>query len=104
MNTAADTRLFELVVYLVSCARLSLEEPEIYGSFRLVEGAVRLIDAAGEWGLAPDDVLVRARESIEREKLRMIDDQDGYRAWLDGLLRELVTEASRRNLKDPAQA
>ncbi len=102
MNERADPRLLEFVVYLVSCARLSLEEPEIYGSFRLVEGAARILDIAGELGLAVDNVLCSARESIEREKLRMIDDHEGYRAWLDELLRDLVTEASRQNLADTA--
>lgn len=36
---------FELAVYLVSSARLSLEEPVVYGSFRLVEAILRVIDA-----------------------------------------------------------
>jgi hypothetical protein len=99
-----DQPLFELVLYLVSCARLSLDEPVIYGSFRLVEAAVRLIDAAGAWGLDRDQVLERVRASIEEEKLRMIDDPTGYRAWLDRLLHELAGEAARRNLELPPNA
>jgi hypothetical protein len=89
-------RLFDLVLYLVSCARLSLDEPVIYGSFRLVEGASRLID--GETG---DPFLLRCREEIEAEKLKMIDDPDGYRVFLDRLLREVAAEATRRNLELP---
>jgi Family of unknown function (DUF6092) len=93
-----EALLFELVLYLVSCARLSLDEPQIYGSFRLVEAAVRLVDAAGTWGMERDEVLERVRASIEEEKLRMIDDHAGYRAWLDRLLRDLAEEAVARNL------
>ena len=46
IETRPEDRLFELVAYLVSCARLSLDEPQIYGSFRLVEAVVRLVEAA----------------------------------------------------------
>jgi hypothetical protein len=91
--------LFELILYLVSCARLSLDEPPIYGSFRLVEGASRLIEAAARGAdFAPDRLLLECREAIEREKLKVIDDRDGYREWLDGLLQQMAAEATRRNL------
>jgi hypothetical protein len=96
----AEEEIFALALYLISCARLALEEPVIYGSFRLVEGASRLIETAPRLGAEPDDFLTRCREEIEREKVRMIDDADGYRDWLDGLLRQVVAEAARRNLAD----
>ena len=99
MTESRERLLFELVLYLVSCARLSLDEPQIYGSFRLIEAAVRLVDAAGAWGFDRDQVLERVRASIEEEKLRMIDDHTGYRAWLDRLLHELASEAAHRNLE-----
>jgi uncharacterized protein DUF6092 len=92
-----NDRLFDLVVYLVSCSRLSLDEPVIYGSFRLLEGASRLID-----GETDDAFLLRCREEIEAEKLKMIDDPDGYREFLDRLLREVAAEATRRNLEMPS--
>jgi hypothetical protein len=94
--------LFEYVLYLVSCARLSLDEPPIYGSFRLIEGASRLIDEAPQWGLKVDETLRRVRESIEQHKLLMIDEQPAYRQWLDEVLGELAGEATERNLR-PAE-
>lgn len=93
--------VFALVLYLVSCARLSLDEPVVYGSFRLIEGAARLIEDAPLFGAGEDDFLRRCREEIEREKIRMIDDASGYRAWLDDLLRRVAAEATRRNLAGP---
>lgn len=98
-ETGREDKLFELVVYLVSCARLSLDEPQIYGSFRLIEGVSRLVEVASELGLEVDDEVIAARDSIEREKLRMIDDHEGYRAWLDTLLAEVAAEAARRNVR-----
>jgi hypothetical protein len=88
--------LFELVVYLVSCSRLSLEEPTIYGSFRLIEGAARVIEALDPDG--SDEYLARTRSLIEQNKLLMIDRQDEYRHWLDELLRQIVAEAKVRQV------
>lgn len=98
METGRENRLFELVAYLVSCSRLSLDEPPIYGSFRLIEAVGRLVDAADALGIPVDREIRDAREQIEGNKLLMIDDHDGYRAWLDGLLAEIAAEATRRNL------
>jgi hypothetical protein len=104
IETAPEHRLFELVAYLVSCARLSLDEPPIYGSFRLVEGVVRLVEAAQAIGIAVDEEIIAVRDSVNREKLRMIDDHEGYRAWLDELLAKVAAEAARRNLEQaPAE-
>jgi hypothetical protein len=101
-ETPPEDRLFELVTYCVACARLSLDEPPIYGSFRLVEAVGRLVEVARALGLTVDDEVVAVRESIDREKLRMIDDHEGYRRWLDELLARVATEAARRNLEQPA--
>ncbi len=96
-----EQEFFEFVVYLVSCARLTLDEPPVYGSFRLVEGASRLIEAARGWGIEVDEVLARTRESIEQGKLLMIDEHEAYERWLTDLLGELAAEATERNLKVP---
>lgn len=93
-----DDPLFKLAVYLVASARLSLEEPVVYGSFRLVEAILRVIDAdAALRPGAPDAFLQAHRAEIDTEKLRMIEDHEGYAAWLDRLLREFSAEAKRRS-------
>lgn len=99
MTERAAGTLHELVLYLVSCARLSLDEPAVYGSFRLVEMVVRLIDAAGALGLAADEQLRAWRDEADREKIRIVDDPAHYRAWLDDLLARIAAEAMRRNLE-----
>lgn len=102
METGRENRLFELIAYLVSCSRLSLDEPPIYGSFRLIEAVGRLVDAADALGIPVDEEICDARAQIEANKLLMIDDHDGYRSWLDGLLAEVAAEATRRNLDSSA--
>ena len=98
MKTSRENRLFELVAYLVSCSRLSLDEPPIYGSFRLIEAVGRVVDAADALGITVDEEIRDARDEIEANKLLMIDDHDGYRSWLDTLLSDVAAEATRRNL------
>jgi hypothetical protein len=94
--------LFEYVLYLVSCSRLSLEEPPIYGSFRLIEGASRLIELIDPEG--KDDFLVHARRRIEEHKLMMVDRHEEYTAFLDDLLRDVVAEAKARGDTSAARA
>jgi hypothetical protein len=90
---AADG-LLEFVLYLVSCSRLSLEEPPIYGSFRLIEGASRLIELLDPDGT--DEFLAAARVRIEEHKLMMVDRHEEYTAFLDDLLRDVVAQARAR--------
>ena len=94
MAADGDRGLFEFVLYLVSCSRLSIEEPPIYGSFRLIEGASRLIAMLDPEGT--DAFLAGARREIEEHKLLMVDRHEEYSAFLDDLLRDVVAEAKRR--------
>jgi hypothetical protein len=98
-ETARENRLFEVVAYLVSCSRLSLDEPQVYGSFRLIEAVVRLVEAAEALDIRVDREIYAIRDSINEEKMRMIEDHEGYKAWLDRLLAEVAAEATRRNLE-----
>lgn len=92
--------LFEFILYLVTSARLSLDEKAIYGSFRLIEGASRLIEAAEDVpGLDADDFLRAARDSIDRNKARMMLDKGGYKQWLTDLASELASEAVKRSFE-----
>ncbi len=94
-----DDPLFDFVLYLITSARVSLDERAIYGSFRLIEGASRLIEAAEEIpGLQVDDFLRAKRNSIDRNKARMMLEKDGYRTWLTDLATELASESVKRSM------
>lgn len=91
---------FDFILYLVTAARVSLDERAIYGSFRLIEGASRLIEALnGIPGYEPDEFLKDQRESIDQNKARMMLDEEGYRAWLTDLAAELASAAVRRSFQ-----
>jgi hypothetical protein len=88
----SDDRLFEHVLYLVASARDCLDEPLIYGPFRMIEGVSRLIEAF------PDDAFLdEAKGRIDTEKLEVMADRDRFATWLDELLRQFAAESKRRN-------
>jgi hypothetical protein len=85
--------LFEHAVYLVASARDCLDEPLIYGPFRMIEGVSRLIDAFPD-----DEFLARQKEVIDREKYEVMGDRDRFASWLDEILRQFAAESKRRNM------
>ena len=99
-NTRHDP-LIDFILYLITSARTSLDERAIYGSYRLIEGASRLIEAAEEIpGLDVDDLLRDIRSSIDRNKTRMMLEKDAYRTWLTDLAAGLASESVKRNMGD----
>jgi hypothetical protein len=84
---------FELALYLVAAARDCLDEPQIYGPFRMIEGVSRLLARVDH-----DEFLAQARETIDREKYNVMGGREEFAAWLDELLREFAAEAKRRNV------
>ncbi len=103
MSEAPRDPLFELVSYLVSCARLSLDEAPRYGSLRLLIGASRLIEAAETVeGLEVDDEIRAFKRSIDENALLVMNEFPAFEAWLTALLRDVAEEATRRNLRLPA--
>ena len=87
--------LFDHALYLVASARDCLDEPLIYGPFRMIEGVSRLIESF------PEDEFLRAqKEVIDREKYEVMADRDRFAAWLDEILRQFAAESKRRNLAD----
>jgi hypothetical protein len=92
-----ETALFDLALYLVCCARLSVDENLGMASFRLIEGASRLIASGPELGVKADPFLAAELAEIDREKLRTMHDLAGYVEALDEIQARFVSEAKRRN-------
>ena len=93
-----EAALFDLALYLICCSRLALEENVGLGSFRLIEGAARLIAATRELGLPGDPFLDSELPAIDEVKLQVMWDMERYVAELDELQSRFVAEARRRNL------
>jgi hypothetical protein len=88
-----DDRPFRLATFLVTAARDLIDEPAIYGPFRMIDAVDRLIAQAFD-----DEFLRAIQPMLEREKYKVIDDRDAFIAALDELAEAFAVEAKRRNL------
>jgi hypothetical protein len=77
VKASTDSRAFRLATFLVTAARDVIDEPAIYAPFRMIDTVDRLI--AGEFD---DDFLRAMRPELQREKLKVMSDRDGFVAWL----------------------
>lgn len=102
---ADDDALFTIALYLVASARDCLDEPLIYGPFRMIEGVSRLIGGgAGRAGTGGEAFLDRIGATIEKEKYNVMADRGAFARWLDDLLRQFAVEARRRSLADASDS
>jgi hypothetical protein len=94
-----------LLAYLASAAELTLIEPELYGSFRLVDAASRLLSHLADRASGPRGDLYRElKEEIDREKVLMMWDRERYIEFVRRLPGELARELMRaRELGESAR-
>lgn len=78
-----ETQVLELLAFLASSAEISLHEPTFYGSFRLIDGASRLMGALIESNPALRDSFMPAWQTdIDARKVWMMWDRPGFEAFL----------------------
>ncbi len=90
---SAETALFELVGYMVTSARNLLDETPLYGPFRLVDAASRLVSILDSQGLASER-LRSMQEAIEEGKYSVMREETEFAAYLDDLVERLIDHAT----------
>lgn len=81
----------EIVAYLVSAAELAVIEPELYGSFRLVDGAGRVLALLAAHAAEEHRPLyARLRDEIDRQKVLMMWDRESFLDFVARLPRDVV--------------
>ena len=95
MTDARDPAAFRLATFLVTAARDLVDEPAIYGPFRMIDAVDRLMAPAFD-----DDFLRTVQPELEREKYKVMSDRDAFVTWLDELAAKFASEAKRRNLAE----
>jgi Family of unknown function (DUF6092) len=93
VTAATHPEAFRLATFLVTAARDVIDEPAIYGPFRMVDAVDRLIARSFD-----DDFLREIQPELEREKQKVMTDREAFVAWLDDLATRFAIEAKRRNL------
>jgi hypothetical protein len=93
----SEEDFYELLSFMVTSAYLSVEEPELYGSFRLIDGACRLIEFALESGQLQDEQFVKEfKEYADVRKHWMMTDESGYLRFLEEATGKLAEELRRQ--------
>ena len=87
-----EERVFELVGYMVTSGRNLLTETPLYGPFRLVDAASRLISMLEEEGVGSDR-LQAMRTGIDAGKYSVMSDVEEFESFLDSLVDTLVDHA-----------
>lgn len=89
MESKFDKEIFELICYMVVSARNLVHETKMYGPFRLIDACSRLVTIVEEKG-SSNEFLGRVKSEIEANKYKVISDQEGFVAFLDNLILDLV--------------
>jgi hypothetical protein len=89
MENGLERGIFELLCYMIVSARNLDQETKMYGPFRLVDAASRLIEILEESGIG-DEFLSQVRSMIEANKYKVMTDKEGFVAFLDDLALKMV--------------
>lgn len=89
MENGLERGIFELLCYMIVSARNLEQETKMYGPFRLVDTASRLIEVLEESGIG-DEFLSQVRSMIEANKYKVMTDKEGFVAFLDDLALKMV--------------
>jgi hypothetical protein len=74
---------FDLLVYLLSAAEITIFEPELYGTFRLVDAASRLLESMLENASSENRAFYEElKAEIDQKKVWMMWDTEGYLEFL----------------------
>jgi len=85
MNEAFEEQIFGLVCYMLTSACNLVNETKSYGPLRLIDSASRLITVLSDSGISPPS-LEKIQEKIEQGKLKVMEDDSQFSAFLNDLV------------------
>lgn len=96
-TVVGEEDLYELLSFLVSSAHLCVNEPRLYGTFRLIDAACRLVGFALESGQLEDDQFLRNfKEDADKSKFLLFSDEESYIQFLEDATRKIAKEMKSR--------
>lgn len=88
-----DDYLLELVAFLATSARGCIDEPPLYGPFRLIDALSRLIELPKyATCLKDDDFLRKIKAEIEEKKFSVMSDTEEFQNMLDSIVRQVTKQ------------
>ena len=99
-----EDQAFKLLAFLVTSARLCVDEPEDYGTFRLIDGASRLLAFLLESDEAQErDFYAKLQRDIEDSKLLLLTDEEAYAECLAQAARDVAGQMKSRTSRGGAK-
>jgi hypothetical protein len=93
----SEEDLYRLLSFLTASAHLCVDEPRLYGTFRLIDAASRLIGFALEGGQLGDDQFLREfKQDVDKRKLLLMTNEQAYSQFLEDATRRIAREMKRR--------
>jgi len=90
--------LFELALFLATSARNCIDEPPLYGPFRLLDALSRLADLPQhDKGLDEDQFLREAKTFVDEKKFLVTTDVEAFTKAADELVEKFAKELKRRS-------
>jgi hypothetical protein len=75
--------LFELTGYMLTSARGLIEEPQLYGPFRLLDGVSRLCGILENEDSGYGDFFSELKAKIDEKKYTLMTDEDDFTRLMD---------------------
>ena len=93
-----EDQAYELITFLVTSARNCVDEPEYYGSFRLIDAADRLLGMIlSNEGALDRDFYSQLHKEIDSQKLLIQSDEQAYADFLRHAAREVGRHLKARS-------
>jgi len=91
--------LLEIAVFLATSAQGCLNEPPLYGPFRLLDALSKLAEFPNYvTGLAPDPFLKGIKAIVDEKKFLVMYNVEGFKKAIDEIVEEFVRELKARYL------
>lgn len=91
MEDKLEKEIFELICYMLISAKNLDRETKMYGPFRLVDAASKLIEILEKNGIC-DEFLSQVRTMIEDNKYKVMTDKEEFVPFLDDLALKMVAK------------
>ena len=99
-KNTSNEYLFELALFLAASARNCIDEPPLYGPFRLLDALSRLADLPKHTaGLDEDPFLKEAKAFVDEKKFLVTTDVEGFTRAADELVERFAKELKRRSVE-----
>jgi len=82
--------ILDCIAYMLTSARGLIDEPRIYGPFRLADGVSRLCALLAENGHKDKEFLENLQKKIDEKKYSVMTDQEAFVSLLDDVIIDIT--------------